>query len=497
MKNILAAFLLTVLATLGAYSFWSGMRAEQEFNDFVHGLATDADVRVLSSEFRRGWAHSRGEIELEVHGETGAGFASAVGALGGEEVRARLGLRMRHEVKHGHDPLIDWLTGGMDGTPVIARVHSWVDFDNETQAELAAVLGRLPGLEIDTVVFASGRGESQVRMRAVRLQKQDKEHALRANWRGLAGTMVWKDGFSGVSGRFQAAGLDGRGERIGLEISGIELSFETEPGAEFLLGDAQASIAGLHVREATTGADYFALEGLDVAQRSRVEAGAYGADVALALDVVRIEQDGYGPGVLELSVSGLDAAALTQIQRTGSRLQSAKTAPEISEEARAAALAGEISALLPALFSRAPSVEMKTLELATPDGDLRASAKASMGDGVGATANPLLLMSAVSAEFAAEIPAPLFERMVESQLRAALSEGQEEAEINEQELAALRDERIAELRSSGYVVFSEGVYRARLLLRGGQLTVNGIPFQGLKTTASDAAEPDISMLGIR
>ena len=91
MKNILAALLLTVLATLGVYSFWSGMRAEQEFNDFVHGLATDADVRLLSSEFRRGWVHSRGEIELEVHGETGAGFASAVGALGGEEVRARLG----------------------------------------------------------------------------------------------------------------------------------------------------------------------------------------------------------------------------------------------------------------------------------------------------------------------------------------------------------------------------------------------------------------------
>lgn len=494
MKHIIAAVLLTVLAALGAYSFWSGMRAQQEFNDFVHTLGENPDVRVLSSDFRRGWVRSSGELDFEVHGEMGASFAGLLTALGAAEVRPRVGFRMRHDIEHGHDPLVSWVTSGMSSAPVMARVRSGIELDNESQAELASVLGRVPGIDLDTVVMASGVGESRIRMRAAQLRKVDAEHALQVDWKGLSGSMVWNEGFEGVRARVQSAGLSGRGQDVAMEATGFEWTLQTEPGADFFVGDVHASLATLQILDAKTGASRLLVEGFEIAQQSHVQGGAYGTDLTLALDELRYQQQGYGPGFLEIALGGIDAEALAQVRRVSARLQSAAADSAQADEVRNAAIAGELTALLPALLSRSPSLELKRLQLTTPEGVLRADAKASVAEGMAALANPLMLFAALEAEFAAQLPERMFSLVMESRARQVVASeaGEVEGDEAEAQIAEMRDALIAQLRSSGYVVCNAGVCRTRVMLRNGELTVNGIPFQGFGP--QPAPEAAVSML---
>jgi hypothetical protein len=44
---------------------------------------------------------------------------------------------MRQTIEHGYAPLLGWLTGGLEGTPVLARVETNLELDRETQSEIA------------------------------------------------------------------------------------------------------------------------------------------------------------------------------------------------------------------------------------------------------------------------------------------------------------------------------------------------------------------------
>jgi hypothetical protein len=129
--------------------------------------------------------------------------------------------------------------------------------------------------------------------------------------------------------------------------------------------------------------------------------------------------------------------------------------------------------LLSGLASRSPQLEVSTLRLVTPSGDVGAKLRIDLdGSQPGLLENffTLLLVLRVEAEF--ECPAEILDAFYQGR---------------EQELLALRSE--------GWVLLDGERYRSRIEFKGGQLVVNGIPktFEGLPGQPEEPTElPQIS-----
>ena len=172
MKKLVLILLLVGIAGLGAVSLWGSLRAKQEYRHLILAIAESPDTRVLETSYERGWLQSKSRASVEIRGPLGESFQQWLVGLGREEVRGRVGVRMRQTIEHGYMPMLEWLTGGLKGTPIVGRVETHFELDKETQSEIAAVLGRLPPVSISTVIRASGVGESSVIVPAQRLESK-------------------------------------------------------------------------------------------------------------------------------------------------------------------------------------------------------------------------------------------------------------------------------------------------------------------------------------
>ena len=172
MKKLVLLILLACIVGLGALSVWGSLRAKQEYRRLILAIAESPYTRVLDTSYERGWLQSRSRASVEIRGPLGESFQQWLVGLGREEVRGRVGIRMRQTIEHGYAPLVDWLTGGLEGTPTVGRVETHLELDEETQSEISAVFGRLPPISISTVIRASGVAESSVIVPAQRVQSK-------------------------------------------------------------------------------------------------------------------------------------------------------------------------------------------------------------------------------------------------------------------------------------------------------------------------------------
>ena len=172
MKKLVLILLLAGIAGFGAMTVWGSLRAKQEYRSLILAIAESPDARILETSYERGWLLSKSRANVEIRGPLGAAFQRWLVGLGREEVRGRVGVRMQQTIEHGYAPFTDWLTGGLEGTPIIGRIETHFELDEETQSEISAVLGRLPSVSIFTVIRVSGVGESSVIVPAQRLESK-------------------------------------------------------------------------------------------------------------------------------------------------------------------------------------------------------------------------------------------------------------------------------------------------------------------------------------
>ena len=184
-------------------------------------------------------------------------------------------------------------------------------------------------------------------------------------------------------------------------------------------------------------------------QSNAVEAGSFSSSLEVRVQAIRLGDRVYGPGNAELQLRNLDALSLARLQSRG---VPGFSSPDSQNVAQAAVDGGAMS-LLPDLVSRSPQLEIRTLRLATPSGELEAKLRIHL-DGSrpdflrNFSTLPLVLQ--VHVEF--QCPAEMLD---------ALYQGGEE--------------ELLELRREGWILLDGDRYRSRLEFERGKLIVNGLP----------------------
>jgi hypothetical protein len=450
MKRLLgpALLLFVVGGVVAWYALAVSLRAEREYTAWVHALADDESTRVLESRFERGWLHSRAETSIEMSGGAGLAFRAFVTALGAVDVRERVGLHMVHGIEHGPLPLWEWLRAGMDGAPVLARIRSTVEIDQESQLELAEAIGKLPPVEAETIVRAAGQATTHLSVAAQRLRAHGEGFARDARFQGASGDLEFRDRYRYVSGTLQSPGFAGRGRERAVELRDVTWLFEL-PGSELPVGRMELGAGELRVAPAE-GDGGLTLEDVLLEPSGRVAAGRLEADLRLRVRSGALGAQAFGPATLALDLRDLDAAALRRLRRAGLRLQEGHTG---SDPVATAVAAGELAEALPALLDRGPRAELRELRLATPAGPIAARGRVAL-------ARPDLSKGSLSA-------GSFFDAELEAEAPAAAAEAI---------LASLVSPvRVSELRAKGALASDGERARLRAEWRGGALRLNGVP----------------------
>lgn len=452
MKKAILVILLGAIVSVGALSLWGSLRAKEAYRTLILAIAESQNTRVLETSYEGGWLQSTAHASVEVRGTAGEAFQRWLVGLGRDEVRGRVGIRMDQTIEHGYTPLLDWLTGGMEGMPVVGRMETRLELDQETQSEVAAVMGRLPPVSISTLIRASGIGESLVNVPARRLESKlssDEGGGWLAHWKGLHGNVVYTTDFDHFAASFRSAGIEGSSATSSFALRDLLWTADlTRDESGLLVGDVGTSLGSFRLSSREEGGPGFELAQWQMNQSNAVRAGSFGGTLRASIQTIRIDDRAYGPGSVELQLKNLDARSLARLQHQGVSGQ----APPDSQGVTQTAAGGEPTSLLFDLVSRSPHLELRTLRLATPSGDLEAQVSIDL-DG----SRPEFLQDLFSLPLLFQVRAE-FECPVEI-LDALYRE---------------REEELQELRREGWVLLDGERYKSRLDFDRGEFVVNGL-----------------------
>ncbi|MGI9432549.1 MAG: DUF945 family protein, partial [Myxococcota bacterium] len=516
MKKLVVSLLLFGLAGLGGFSLWAGMTAQREYRDAIHAFGEQPDVRVLESSFERGWIRSHAESQIELHGQPGEAFKFALEALGAEDTRARIGFRMTHDIEHGPRPLWDWLATGFRGAAVLAEVSSVFEFDHESRAEFATVVGKIPSIAANTVVRSGGAAETQFTAPSQILETVTDAGTRTVVWKGMRGSLLVAPGGGSFVGNLRAPGFEAEGPSNLVSATGLEWHLDVGEGDGLPVGESVWRLGSLRIESSADVEDIgepseelaaaepgdesvaeplepdrpkvaadpdeaFAvlLQGLTVGQSSRVGAGRYAGDFWAEVQRIELGPAVYGPGELRFALTDVDADALRKLRRTSQRIEAQAASGEISAETASAAVAGEMMELVPELLAQSPRLALESLALGLPAGNLRGSGAVWFAGEGSAPAHLFDVLAGLGGELDIEAPALSVDTFLASlapQVEAADSEG-----------------GLGDLRKRGLIILDGAVYRTRARWRNGQATINGLPYETVfpaDPENGDVSEPD-------
>jgi len=476
MKKLVLALLLAALAGFGGLTLWGSLRAKQAYRTLILAIAESPDTRILETSYERGWLQSKSRASFEIRGRLGEFFQQWLVGLGREGARGRVGIKMQQTIEHGYTPVMEWLAGGMEGTPIVGRLETHLELDRETQSELGAVLGHMPPVSIATVIRASGVGESSVIVPAQRLESKlagDEGGGWAAQWKGLRGKVVYTTDFDHFAASFDSAGIEGASVGSLFAVRDLKWTADlTRDESGLMVGDVNARVGFLRLASPEEGAPGLELDNWAMSQSNAVESGSFGSALQIRVQAIRLGDRVFGPGELELQLRDLDAPSLARLQRRG---VGGLTPPDSLDVTRSS-VGGEPVSLLSDLVSRSPQLEIRSLRLATPSGDLEAKLRIDL-DG----SRPELLRD-------------LFTLLPVLEIRAELECPAEILDALYQD----RGEELLELRREGWVLLDGERYRSRLEFERGGLIVNGLPktLENLPGQTEPPAElPQVSSIG--
>jgi hypothetical protein len=449
-RLIAAAVLVAVVAAslpwlVGVYLQYR----HQQLLDDLRGRG----YRIPASEHRLGWLRSR--IVTEV-------APAAAGA--DESSRLRVDLRLRHgpDVWRGRWP------------PVLATAAG--------RATLLDAPRALPPLVLNARIGLLGDLDARLQLPDVTYSGAvGRLHFVAVD----ADVQVARGGRWGARGSLDSLEtIDPDGRRLRLDVMGWELE-GADPGDAVPLSRFAFTLGGL-LLDADATRPSVALAGLE----TRVSADSAGNELTLeltgAVETLTVGQQGFAPSALDLSVTGLNPAAVAELRR---RL-AAMDRQALSASQQGMVTGRLLMAALPQLLAGTPAARLRRLSVTTPQGRVGATADLHLApaDGnVGAggqesgRTDPRALLARIRGDARLSAPQALVVSLVAAQqarrVRRELALHGEPADTLPPNLAAdveaAAQAATATLLREGWLTADQGRLAAELRLGGGALRING------------------------
>lgn len=442
LKRIVLTSLLLLAVIALALPWWIGRDAEARYRAMVSSSTESAmPFRLRLEAFDRGWLTSRARVSVQPVTAAARRLVALAAPAGADA------LVLEDRIAHGLLPL-PGDGPGPGWRPALAVIHGELRAPDAPGGEPVARIGYRVGLAggLSMTVTAPGGGGGDFGWRGLRLGADVPAGTGPAVLQVAAERLAVPHAL----GRLVMTDVAGR---IDLDL----------PADGLPSGTAELKAAAAHLEAVDGDRQVGSATGLSL--QAALDGGEEVTRFNLHGQLARLgsPRETYGPGELDLSLTGLDTSALRRLAASAARLQG----QGLTGRARTAAVAGALLAETPSLLARGPVLSLDRAELATADGPLTAQGRLALETTERVVLNnPYLLQRAVAGHFQLRVPPVAARHAALIHLRRNGLLGQWGTP------AAWLDAQVAR----GRLARDDGDYRLTLRLADARLTLNGRPW---------------------
>ncbi|MFV8834800.1 DUF945 family protein [Aquisalimonas sp.] len=438
---------------LGAGPVWTGAVAERQHERALEFLEREPQVRVLSSEYDRGYRGATSRVEVELLGSAADDFAAFMEQEYG--VRQAPVLVFHDGVSHGPIP------SGSGGVPGAAFVTSRVEVADAIGAHLPLFAGDPTLMTAETRVGFDGA--SRMTFATPAWEVEGDEAAF--SFTGLEGTLsLDADMASGeIDMGFDQLVLSEFGSTW--SARGVRLQAAPENlGAHIWTGDSVLEVD-------TVGVDDSEIEGLRIVSGAELDDGAL--DVTFDATMHGAVAGGYRieESRLKAALYRVDQHAMEQLVALGDDLELG----HIDEHTMGLRFLG----LIPQLLEREPEFVIEEFTIGMPEGPFRASARLAWEGQTPSLEDAFAAINGLAAEVEMKAPRDAVHRSLRAYLRhdletdaATYGQNLSGQELDERAVE-LADARVEAMVAEGVLQHQGQDLQGHLLIEDGLVLING------------------------
>lgn len=435
---------------------------------FGLGFKVKSDYSKLISQFSQ---NLQLDIQI-VQYEQGVFSSNAVIALQLPDMPEQI--RFKEEIIHG-PVYFGLLTQGK--SPLVAAVIKGELDISSTQKEMVRQIfaGNNP-LVYQAIISFTGDVDTQAYVPAINTTFEDEFGPVTIQSSGIIINQNFSSLMSEIKGDANIPVFKIQSQLYSVNAESFNMSFSGAMGKnQIIIGD---SVASFKLLDIDSGEDQFAIRDFTVRSVTSETGALINSGAQISAREILASNQKFGPVSLNLSLNGLNAQSLTEIQKLQKAAEN-QLKEGIPAEQINAMLTGEIMGLVPGLIKEA-EININPLSISSELGKLEADMDFLL-EGVDANtpADPMFLMSAISLELNVSIDEPLLKQFITWQLEG---EGvqQDDRQISQ---------NIDSLVKESWLVMNEGVFISNISMHQGELLINGKPIDPMQQIMSTMGAP--------
>lgn len=433
MRKFLLTLLLIAILAVVIIPFFAGIEAEKQFSQVLENYPQQA-LQLKETDYQRGWFFSKAHTTYLSQAKTG---------LQPQHVM------IEHEIRHALPPYFETVIQSM----VLSQPEPEA---TKTPQQFSA---QLDPVFIHTVVQVNGDTVSKIRMPAGDFQRGADNTALQ--WQNLETEIHTRHQFQQVQNHLQVPQLNYGSVGGQLSVQNLTLNADLQQGfLGFLIGEGDLSIRQIELQSPVLKTTQ--LRDLTMQWRNAIE----GENLTLVMDghlvSVQIGQQTYGPGQMQLELSGLHAPSLRALQDRLAEAKAASSAPALM-------IMGALMQYLPPIMAHQPTLTIKQFAFDSPNGRSQGTLQVGLAPKLSVPLNlfqPQSLLNLLNVEFDLQLPEDALHNLIIALFELPLADPNTAPQVEQQVQTWLTNGWLVEDKTTHF-------YRTKAQLQNGMLEING------------------------
>ena len=443
------------------------------------GFKIKSDYSTLINEFSE-----MSQVKIELIGyEQGLYSSDAVLAVSLPNLPEQL--HFKENIIHG--PVYLGLISQGKSPFVAAVVKGQLDVSASQQELVQKIFSGNNPLVYQATIDFSGDLSAQLFMPSVDASFEDEFGPVHIQSAGVIMNQHYSSVTGLMNGDMKMPVFKVKSEVLAMNADSITLSFSGSMGGnDIMIGD---SVVSMNLLDIDSGDDQFALRDLVVRSVTSENAGLINSNSRVEAREMLASNQKFGPLVLNMSVNGINAESLNQLQDIQSELDE-KLQQGIPPEQVNAMMTGQIMGIMPDLIKQA-EIKVNPLSINSELGKLEADLDFTLeGIDSDTPADPMFLLGAISLDLNFSVDEALLKQFVSwelennQQLDASMDSEKTKKSAADVPLEQKVSENIQGMVDENWLVMNEGVYLSRISMHQGELVINDKPVDPMQQIMS-------------
>lgn len=398
MKKITGLVVVLAALILGAY-YGTGVITERTIKKNITVVNQSGGMLVDIAQYHRHWFGSNAQVTVKIHmpEQMNQDIDGKTITIPAQDFSVDMPVNIHHGPIIYADSRVLFGLGYAEGQ---------VSLPKELLEKISTVFEvPVKQPDLDLSVFVNYRNQSRFEMKIPAFNLVAKDGKGGMDWLGMKGDVSVSSDLNRIDGGFMVNGLKLVKDNNLTVVGPVNSQYLFNKSAEGLyLGKASVIAPSLVITKDSK--PLFELANFKAQSESMTSAGLFNSDLMVSLDKMFLNNKTYEAGLIDVSVKNLDANVLAKLNGQANKLKNASGSDRQK-------IMFEMLPELPKLFGKGVTLELGTMKLTVPDGEVNGHFKIALPKGE--VVNPFQLIQKIEGEGKFQLPMTVVKKaLVES-----------------------------------------------------------------------------------